>query len=135
MKILIANPGSTSYKCKLYDTEDNSILFQATIERIGDNEGIYTFQHFGQNKITSHLSIPDYFTAVNLTINSLKETIFLDDISAVGFKTVLAKGISGCVELTDTVIKDLEKFQKVTKVNENYLSSLIKHIKESHGMR
>ena len=38
MKILIANPGSTSYKCKLYDMNDMKILFQASVERIGDGE-------------------------------------------------------------------------------------------------
>ena len=38
MKILIANPGSTSYKCKLYDMADMKVLFQASVERIGDKE-------------------------------------------------------------------------------------------------
>ena len=43
MKVLIANPGSTSYKCKLYETSDMSVLFQATVERIGDLEAIYSY--------------------------------------------------------------------------------------------
>ena len=40
MKILIANPGSTSYKCKMYDTSEMRVLFEASVERIGDSEGI-----------------------------------------------------------------------------------------------
>jgi acetate kinase len=36
MKILIANPGSTSYKCKLYETKNMDVLYKASIERIGD---------------------------------------------------------------------------------------------------
>jgi len=125
VKILIANPGSTSYKCKLYDTNNNSILFQATIERIGDKEGIYACQHTGQNKLTKYTEIPDYFAAINLTINSLQETISLDDISAVGFKTVLAKGITGCVELTDSVINAMKNYMVLAPVHTQvYLTAI-----------
>ena len=44
MKILIANPGSTSYKCKLYDVPGMQVLYQATVERIGDRR-----LHLGTN--------------------------------------------------------------------------------------
>ncbi|MBP1654033.1 MAG: Acetate kinase, partial [Bacteroidetes bacterium] len=40
MKILIANPGSTSYKCKLYESADMAVLFEATVERIGEQDAI-----------------------------------------------------------------------------------------------
>jgi len=43
MTLLIANPGSTSFKCKLYDLTTMDVLFQANVERICDKEWIYTF--------------------------------------------------------------------------------------------
>lgn len=65
MKILIANPGSTSYKCKLYETSDMSVLFQATVERIGDDEGIYSYSLGDEEQKSEVLKIGDYFKAVD----------------------------------------------------------------------
>ena len=67
MKILIANPGSTSYKCKLYDMQNMRILYQATVERIGEAGGIYSYQRENHDTVTVQQEIPDYFTAINLS--------------------------------------------------------------------
>ena len=117
MKILIANPGSTSYKCKLYETSDMTILYDATIERIGSKDGIYTYNFPNSEKETTTLDIPDYFYAVGLTIETLKEKYSIDELSAVGFKTVHAKGISGCVELTDEVLTAMEEYRFLAPVH------------------
>ncbi|MHB8854801.1 MAG: acetate/propionate family kinase [Ignavibacteriaceae bacterium] len=131
MKILIANPGSTSYKCKLYDITDLPtrqaglptrqtgirILFQATVERIGDKEGIYSYNFEGDEKKLLKLEIPDYTFAINLTLESIKERILIEEINAVGFKTVHAKGVSGCVELTDDVLKAMEDYRFLAPVH------------------
>ncbi|MEN8193724.1 MAG: acetate/propionate family kinase [Bacteroidota bacterium] len=117
MKVLIANPGSTSYKCKLYETSDMSVLFQATVERIGDSQGIYSHSFDENETIKETLEIKDYFTAVELTLNSLKEKYSIDDVDAVGFKTVHAKGVSGCVELTDDVLSAMEDFRSLAPVH------------------
>ena len=71
MKVLIANPGSTSYKCKLYETSNMSVLFQATVERIGDSEGIYSYSLEDGEQKKEVLEIHDYFKAVDLTLSSL----------------------------------------------------------------
>jgi|YelNatPaOPRAMG01_1025707.scaffolds.fasta_scaffold02762_16 acetate kinase len=124
MKILIANPGSTSYKCKLYevtDLPDNQvdmkILFQANVERIGDKEGIYSFSFGGEEKGKINLEIPDYFYAINLSLKSIGEKFLIEEVAAVGFKTVLAKRISGCVELTDDVVKAMEDYRLLAPVH------------------
>lgn len=116
MKILIANPGSTSYKCKLYDTDGMNVLYQANVERIGDASGIYSYK-FGGEQITTPMPIPDYFYAVNLTLETIKEKYSIDKISAVGFKTVHAKGVSGCVALTDEVLKAMEEYRLLAPVH------------------
>jgi acetate kinase len=130
MKILIANPGSTSYKCKLYDLADMEILFQANVERIGDNEGIYSFNFSGEEQKINYLKIPDYFFAVNLTLESIKKRILIGEISAVGFKTVHAKDVTGCVELTDEVLDAMEAYRLLAPVHTDVYLKAISVFKE-----
>ena len=117
MTLLVANPGSTSFKCKLYDLDTMQVLFQANVERIGDKEGIYTFNRASEEKIVVKLPVPDYPAAVNLTLNSMREAHLIDDLAAVGFKTVHAKGVTGCVELTDNVLKAMEDYRSLAPVH------------------
>ena len=125
MKILIANPGSTSYKCKLYDVQDMTVLFQATVERIGDEQGIYSYNFNGGEPSKEILKIPDYYAAVNLTLESLKQKFSIGEVAAVGFKTVHAKGVTGCVELTDSVIQAMKDYQPLAPVHTDvYLTAI-----------
>jgi acetate kinase len=117
MKILIANPGSTSYKCKLYDSESMNVLFDATVERIGEQDGIYRCRHSGESESTSTLPVSDYPAAVGLTIASLAQRHSIADVSAVGFKTVHAKGVTGCVELTESVLEAMEEYRFLAPVH------------------
>jgi len=117
MKILIANPGSTSYKCKLYDMDNLNVLFQATVERIGDTNGIYSYSFGSDEKKAVAQHIPDYFFAVNLTLESLKSKYSIEEVAAVGFKTVHAKGVTGCVELTSEVLKSMEDYRLLAPVH------------------
>lgn len=125
MKILIANPGSTSYKCKLYNVDDMSVLFQAVVERIGDEQGIYSYSFDKKETIKEVLEIPDYSSAVDLTLKSLEQKYSIKDIAAVGFKTVHAKGVTGCVELTDHVVQSMKAFQPLAPVHTDvYLTAI-----------
>jgi acetate kinase len=125
MKILIANPGSTSYKCKLYDVANMKVLFRAAVERIGDNEGIYSYNFNNSDKEVIKQKIPDYFNAVKLTLETLRNQYSIEEVAAVGFKTVLAKGVSGCVELTDDVLKAMQEYRLLAPVHTDlYLSSI-----------
>jgi len=125
MKILVANPGSTSYKCSLYETDGEQILFQATVERIGDKTGHYSYKSGENETVSSDLAIPDYPAAVKLTLDSLKELTPISEIAAVGFKTVHAKGITGCVLIDDKVIKGLEDYLPLAPVhNDVYLQAI-----------
>ena len=117
MTLLIANPGSTSFKCKLYDLTSMEVQFQANVERIGDTEGIYTFNQAGKEKTVVRQPVPDYPAAVNLTLNTMKEAHLTDGLAAVGFKTVHAKGVTGCVELTGEVLKAMEAYRSLAPVH------------------
>ena len=125
MKILIANPGSTSYKFKLLDTDSGENLFQAIAERIGDAKGIFSHDWGNKNGTGEEMHIPDYYSAVNLAIEALKQKISLSDIRAVGFKVVLAKGVTGCVGLDEDVLKAMEEYLPLAPVhNSVYLSAI-----------
>jgi acetate kinase len=118
MKILIANPGSTSYKCKLYDMTDMKVLFQASVERIGDKEeGLYSYIFDNNERTVLKRKIPNYYSAIELTLETLKTKFLIEDVSAIGFKTVHAKGVTGCVELSDNVIKAMEDFRLLAPVH------------------
>jgi acetate kinase len=130
MRILIANPGSTSYKCKLYTVDDMAVLFQATVERIGDKSGIYSWGFDDGKQLSSMLPIPDYRSAVKLTLETLTKKFPIDNVAAVGFKTVLAKGVTGCVELTGGVLKAMEEYRLLAPVHTDVYVKAITVFKE-----
>jgi acetate kinase len=130
MKILIANPGSTSYKCKLYQVEGMTVLFQATVERIGDATGIFSWAFGNETQQSTTPPVPDYRTAVKLTVDTLLQRHRIDDVSAIGFKTVHAKGVTGCVELTDDVLAAMEEYRSLAPVHTDVYVRAINVFKE-----
>jgi len=130
MRILIANPGSTSYKCKLYDVADMTTLFQATVERIGDATGITTWSFDDGTKGSLDAPVPDYRSAVKRTLDTLQTKYRIDDVAAIGFKTVLAKGVTGCVELTEGVLRAMEEYRPLAPVHTDVYVKAISVFKE-----
>jgi len=92
VKILIANIGSTSLKWRLFDFSSNSenLLHKGGFERVAD--------------------FPE---AIEDSLVQLKEAGALtceSELAAVGFKTVIAKGITGCVRLNERVLSAMEAY-------------------------
>ena len=92
MKILIANIGSTSLKWRLFDFSNNAehMLHKGGFERV-----------------------TDYAKAIEDCLAQLKQAGVIaseSDITAVGFKTVVAKDVTGCVRLTEDVLKAMEAY-------------------------
>ena len=95
MKILVANLGSTSFKYRLFemDAEGERLLAKGGYERVAD---------FG--------------SAVSDGLSSLIEAGHLgsvEELDAVGFKTVLGRNLSGCVEADDRVLEALEGLAQI----------------------
>ncbi|MBN1782666.1 acetate/propionate family kinase [bacterium] len=125
MKILIANPGSTSYKCRCYDMADETLLFQGGVERIGEAESDIFWQFQDQEKQTLRKSVQDYPGAIRELLQPLEIKIPLSEIGAVGFKTVHARDITGCVELTDEVLEAMKAYAPLVPVhNAAYLTAI-----------
>jgi acetate kinase len=92
MKILVANLGSTSLKWRLFDFSNGAecLLHKGGFERV-----------------------TDYSKAIEDCLAQLKETGAISserELAAVGFKTVLAKGVSGCVRLDDHVLQAMTDY-------------------------
>jgi acetate kinase len=92
MKILVANIGSTSLKWRLFD-------FSSSPERMLHKGGF--------ERVT------DYPKAIEDCLAELKKAGAIQDeneLSAVGFKTVLAKDVTGCVQLDERVLKAMADY-------------------------
>ena len=90
MKILVANLGSTSLKWRLFDFSSNAerLLHKGGFERV-----------------------TDYPKAIEDCLAQLKQAGAIaseTELAAVGFKTVIAKNVTGCVRLDERVLKAME---------------------------
>ena len=95
MLVLVANLGSTSFKYRLFrmDEADGEVVAKGGYERVTDH---------GQ--------------AISDTLAELQSQGVVsspDEIDAVGFKTVLGRNLSGCVDADERVIEALEGFATV----------------------
>jgi acetate kinase len=92
MKILVANIGSTSLKWRLFD-------FANSAERLLHKGGF--------ERVT------DYPKAIEDCLAELKKANAIqneNELSAVGFKTVIAKNVTGCVRLDERVLQAMSDF-------------------------
>lgn len=92
MKILVANIGSTSLKWRLFDFSNDSerLLHKGGFERV-----------------------TDYPKTIDDCLAQLKEAGAIaneNELAAVGFKTVIAKGVTGCVRLDEKVLAAMEAY-------------------------
>ncbi len=92
MKILVANIGTTSLKWRLFD-------FSNGTERLVHKGG--------------YERVTDYPKAIEDCLAELKNTHALRDeseLSAVGFKTVIARDVTGCVQLDERVLQAMTDY-------------------------
>ncbi|HEX3717380.1 MAG TPA: acetate kinase [Verrucomicrobiae bacterium] len=107
MKILVANLGSTSLKYRLFDFS-------------GDQEKLLT--RGGVERVT------DYAQAIESCLGELRQGGWIrdeSDLAAVGFKTIMARGINGCVRLDEKVVRAMEEYNAVAPAhNPPYITGI-----------
>ncbi len=92
MKVLVANIGSTSLKWRLFDFT---------------NDGERLVHKGGFERVT------DYTKAIEDCVTQLRDAGAIQserDLAAVAFKTVIAKGVTGCVRLDAEVLAAMEAY-------------------------
>jgi len=92
VKILVANIGSTSLKWRLFDFSNNAerLLHKGGFERVTDYAR----------------AIEDCLAELKKADTIRKET----ELSAVGFKTVIARNVTGCVRLDERVLQAMADY-------------------------
>ena len=102
MNILICNVGSTSLKYQLFRMPEELVLASGGAERVGAGEGRFYAKTHENGALTDESAVfPTHREAIARMLRQLTDTV-LPDLSAldcVGFKVVLAKGISGVQEI------------------------------------
>ena len=107
MKILVANIGSTSLKWRLFDFANHGerLLHKGGFERVGDYPE----------------AIEDCLAQIKAAGHIASER----DLAAVGFKTVIAKNVTGCVRLDESVLEAMEAFNGLAPAhNPAYISGI-----------
>lgn len=111
MKILVLNCGSSSIKYKLYDMEDESVLAQGGVERIGLDEAFLKLTlPNGEKKVLMH-DMPDHKEGVNFVFQTLLSPEYgaiksLDEIDAVGHRIVQGGDLFEKSCLVDKSVED-----------------------------
>jgi len=107
MKILVANIGSTSLKWRLFDFANNAerLLHKGGFERVAD-----------------------FPKAIEDSLSQLKAAGAVtneSELAAVGFKTVIAKDVTGCVRLDERVLGAMEAYNGLAPAhNPPYISGI-----------
>lgn len=106
-KILVANLGSTSFKFRLFEMPSERVLARGGIERIGSTECPFQISIGDTPTKKGTAAFPTHAEAIRFVE---KELGGFEDLAAVGFKPVMAKGISGTQLMDEPVLKAMEDF-------------------------
>jgi acetate kinase len=127
MKILVANLGSTSFKYRLFDMADETVLARGGVERIG-SEQARCFVEAGGKRTETVLAVRDHAAAVRLCLKQLADGKCLNsprELAAIGFKTVHAKGLTGVHRVDERLLAAMEDFNDVAPAhNPPYVSAM-----------
>jgi len=107
MKILVANLGSTSLKWRLFDFSNGQelLLHKGGFERVTDYPG----------------AIGDCLAMLKQSGHIRSER----DLAAVGFKTIMARGVNGCVRLDEPTVQAMEAFSGIAPAhNPPYINGI-----------
>ena len=93
MNIFVLNCGSSSLKYKLYAMENEQVLAEGRVERIGQENAIITHQSTGKEKVSNTMPILEHTVAIRECLNLLTHAEHgviknVNEIDAVGHRVV-----------------------------------------------
>ena len=130
MKVVVCNIGSSSLKFQLLDMNSESILARGHMERVGGSDGNVVFWCGEEEVRRESESITSHRMAVRRLLQFLggehcPAVESLDQIGAVGFKTIQAGEMNGSVLLTDEVLDAMERYRELAPAhNPPYLEAI-----------
>lgn len=114
MKILVLNCGSSSVKYKLIDTENNTVMAEGGVEKIGLPDGFLKYKLSDGSKAIRELGLVDHKGAVKAVLDILTDPEVgcirsYSEIGAVGHRVVHGgEKFSKSVLLTDEVLQQIK---------------------------
>jgi len=115
MRILVLNCGSSSIKYQLIDMDDQNLMAEGIIERIGENIALFTYKSDKYTVRKQELQIDNHENGLSLIISTLIDEdkgiiSSLDDIDAVGHRLVHAgENYADSVVVTDHVVEVMKE--------------------------
>lgn len=110
-KVMAVNCGSSSFKFKLYDMPEETVICSGIVERIGHDDGIFTIKYNGE-KETKVLPVPDHGYAVQIVVDAMLEKQIIksiEEIKATGHRVVQGGAyFDRSVVFNDDVYKKIE---------------------------
>jgi len=112
--ILVANLGSTSFKCRLFKMDDDGErdVADASADRIGAGGSSWCVRA-GDREAVGTADLADHAAAIELHLGQMVElgaVKNLDDVEAVGFKAVHGGAIGDAVRVDESVLETMERF-------------------------
>ncbi len=126
-RILVANIGSTSFKFRLFDMPSERLLAKGGVERIGAAESPWKLEIAPGPAESGVAAFPDQEAAVRFVESRLAGRVpgGFGDLAAVGFKVVMARGVSGTQVLDERVLAAMEAFTPLAPAhNPAYVSAV-----------
>ena len=127
--ILVANIGSTSFKFRLIEMPSERVLAKGGIERIGSAESTYKYQVGGDAEQKGVAVLPDHAAAIALVEKALGG---FSGLAAVGFKPVMARGISGTQVLDEPVLCAMEEINTLLPAHNPPYVAAVRSFHKSH---
>jgi len=109
MKLLIANVGSSSLKCQLLEMPAETVVARAAVERVGSEKAAVQWTDRAGQTHKAETPLKDGVAAIRFVLAQLTDAGngvlgSVAELDAVGFKTICAKGYTGCQYLDDKVM-------------------------------
>jgi acetate kinase len=128
-QILVANIGSTSFKFRLFEMPSERVLARGGVERIGCPDSCYKVQVGGQPEEQGTEAFPNYDAAVALVEEKIGG---FRGLAAVGFKPVMACGISGTQLLDERVLRAMEEINTLLPAHNPPYIAAVRSFNRTH---
>src|SRR5436190_13611911 len=128
-KILVANIGSTSFKFRLFEMLGERVLAKGGVERIGSAESPWKAQIGREPEQKGTAALPDHGAAIALVEKLLGG---FEELAAVGFKPVMARGISGTQVLDERVLRAMEEINTLLPAHNPPYVAAVRSFHRSH---
>jgi acetate kinase len=129
-QILVANIGSTSFKFRLFEMPSERVLAKGGVERIGSAESTFKVQVEDTPAQEGVRAFSDYAGAIAFVEQALGG---FSGLAAVGFKPVMARGISGTQLLDERVLRAMEEINTLLPAHNPPYIAAVRAFHKTHS--